>query len=281
MNLSGRTDLAVERHRADLSIEGTELSEEHYGKITVTRLSVSTPKAAEEIERPQGRYVTVSFHDLLALDATEQRALERKIALETSALCKGVGVDPGQAGRRVLLVGLGNRALTADAIGPRTVERIGATGHLESIDPKCLTTLGCASLFCNIPGVLSDSGIEAAQSASLLVQRLCPSLVIVVDALVARDAERLLSTVQLSDSGIIPGSGIHNSRAALTRESLGVPVIALGVPTVIDARCLDRDKPCDLFVTLKDVDERVRRLSAILAHAIAQHLSLPSELLIG
>ena len=279
MRLSGRTDLALERHRADLSVEGTELTERRQGELTVTRLSVTTEAAAREIERPMGRYTTVAFPDPLHLDERGERELASLLALELSTLtesliCKGV-----RQGRRVLLVGLGNRALTADAIGPMTVERIGATGHLERVDPECLKALGCASLFCNIPGVLADSGLEAADTVHLLARRLSPDLVIAVDALAARDAERLCSTVQLSDSGIAPGSGIGNRRPGITREVLGVPVVAIGVPTVIDAAMLGAERELPLFVTVKDIDARLRRLAPILARALGEHLALPSELL--
>lgn len=279
MKLSGKTDLALERHRADPTVKGTSLTETRRGAMTVTRLSVKTDAAAREIERPKGRYTTVSFPDLLHLDARTEEDLVSVLALELSALAEAaVGAAP-RDGRRVLLVGLGNRALTADAIGPMTLDRIGATGQLETSDPLCLKAIGCASLFCNIPGVLADSGLEAADTVYLLSRRLSPELVIVVDALAARDATRLCTTVQLSDSGISPGSGIGNRRPGITKEILGVPVLSIGIPTVIDASILGKEDELELFVTLKDVDARLRRLAPILAKAIAEHLALPRELL--
>lgn len=279
MRLSGRTDLALERHRANPAVEGTELSETKQGELTVTRLSVTTEAAAREIERPTGRYTTIAFPDLLHLESETEAELVSLLSLELSALTESLVGAPLRHGRRVLLVGLGNRALAADAIGPMTVERIGATGHLEAIDPSCLKSLGCASIFCNIPGVLADSGLEAADSVHLLSRRLCPELVIVIDALAARDAERLCSTVQLSDSGIAPGAGIGNRRPGITREILGVPVLAIGIPTVIDAAMLGERRELELFVTVKDIDARLRRLAPILARAVAEYLGLPSELL--
>ena len=279
MRLSGKTDLAIERHRADPQIEGTELSEVRHGEMTVTRLSVTTEAAAKEIGRPKGRYTTVAFPDLLRLGSAGGLELSRLITREMQALTEPLFGETSRSGQRVLLVGLGNRALTADAVGPMTVERIGATGQLETEDPECLAALGCASLFCNIPGVLADSGMEAADAVHLLARRLRPSLVLVVDALAARDAERLCSTVQLADSGIAPGSGIGNRRPGITPEILGVPVISIGVPTVIDAAMLGGEREPSLYVTVKDIDARLRRLAPILARAIAEHLALPSELL--
>ena len=279
MKLSGRTDLALERHRADPSIEGTELTEIKRGALTVTRLCVTTEAAAREIGRPIGHYTTVAFPDLLMLDAKADAELASLVALEMAALTEPLLGALPRGGRRVLLVGLGNRALAADAIGPMTVERIGATGQLESIDPASLKALDCASLFCNIPGVLADSGLEAADTVHLLSRRLSPDLVIVLDALAARDAERLCSTVQLSDTGIAPGSGIGNRRPGITEDILGVPVLAIGVPTVIDAAMLGGARTLELFVTVKDIDARLRRLAPILAKAIGEHLALPSELL--
>ena len=279
MKLSGRTDLAIERHRCDPSIEGTELSESRYGEVTVTRLRVTSAAAAERIGRPIGHYTTLSFPDLLTLGKEGESKLSSHIAHELEALSRGMIGRLPRRGTRVLLVGLGNRALAADALGPMTLDRIGATGQLEAIDKKCLESIGCASLFCNTPGVLADSGLEAAEAVSLLVQRVSPALVIVIDALAARDAARLCKTVQLSDSGIAPGSGIMNRRPGITVESLGVPVLSIGMPTVIDASLLGSEDESRLFVTVKDVDAQIRRLAPILAKAIGEHLALPSDLL--
>lgn len=281
MRLSGRTDLALERHRADPSVEGTELTETRRGALTVTRLSVTSTAAAERIGHPMGHYSTVAFPDLLQLGADAEGELTSLAALEMAALAEPLLGALPRGGRRVLAVGLGNRALAADAIGPMTVERIGATGHLEAIDPECLRALDCASLFCNIPGVLADSGLEAADAVHLLSRRLSPALVIVIDALAARDAERLCTTVQLSDTGISPGSGIGNRRPGIIPEILGVPVLSIGVPTVIDAAMLGKEGEPSLFVTVKDIDARLRRLAPILAKAIGELLDLPSELITG
>ena len=281
MRLSGRTDLAAERHRADPRAKGVELCETRHGDMTVTRLTIDKKVEKGASAEPSGHYSTVAFPDLLELGSKGEQALCSLLAEEMAAITLPLLGAMPRDGRRVLAVGLGNRALTADAIGPMTLDRIGATGQLERIDPKCLFDLGCASLFCTTPGVLADSGIEAADAVRLLSTKLCPALIIVIDALAARDPERLCSTVQLSDVGIAPGSGIGNNRPGITPEILGVPVLSVGVPTVIDAAMLGKESEPSLFVTVKDIDARLARLAPILAGAIAKLLALPSELIMG
>ena len=139
----------------------------------------------------------------------------------------------------VLVAGLGNRAMTPDAVGPLAVEHLLVTRHLISALPNCFGSFRAVSAV--TPGVLGQSGVESAEAVAALVRELQPAAVIAVDALAARRTERLCTTVQLSDTGIAPGSGVGNHRHPLNRETLGVPVIAIGVPTVIDGATLAAD----------------------------------------
>lgn len=167
-------------------------------------------------------------------------------------------------GETVLAVGLGNRNMTADAVGPLALDRLLVTRHLGG----SLSALfrGLRPVAALAPGVLAATGVESAEIVRALVDRIRPDRVIAVDALAAADRSRLCTTVQVTDAGIVPGSGVGNSRAAFTRQTLGVPVCAVGVPTVMDLRAVEGcrlDQP--MLVTHRDVDERVRRLAGLIA----------------
>ena len=134
--------------------------------------------------------------------------------------------------------GLGNEELTVDAIGPKTVSRLTATRHLRDCDGELYRSLGCSSLSALSPGVLGKTGIETLEILRGAVETTKPDLAVIIDALAARSCDRLAATVQLSDTGIVPGSGVGNHRNAITKETLGVPVLAIGVPTVVDSATL-------------------------------------------
>ena len=176
-----------------------------------------------------------------------------------------------------LVVGLGNRAITPDAVGPQTMESVLATRHLQDQAADLFSALRpvCAIS----PGVLGTTGIEAARMVKAVSADLRPDVVIVVDALACSEPERLCRTIQITDTGITPGSGVGNDREALNRDSLGVPVIAVGVPTVMDIRTVsDSDVLEGLFVTPRDIDTTVSDFSKLTGYAI--NLALQPELLI-
>ena len=180
-----------------------------------------------------------------------------------------------------LVVGLGNRAITPDLIGPLAADSTLVTRHLVAQLPEHFG--GFRSVAALVPGVLATTGIESGQLVQAAAQQLCPACVIAVDALASRSAERLCRTVQISDAGIIPGSGVGNHRMALNRDTLGVPVIAVGVPTVVEASTLimdllgkedSTDLPGnDLFVTPREVDSRVADLGRVIGYAVSMALN--------
>jgi len=182
--------------------------------------------------------------------------------------------------RQALVVGLGNRDITPDAIGPEAVKNLIVTRHLQTGPDEALP--GLMRVAACQPGVLGQTGIESLELVKCAMQTAQPDVVIVIDALAAAEPGRLFRTVQLSDSGIVPGSGVGNSRQEFSRRTLGVPVIAVGVPTVVDAISLFRqaelelDVPRGVLVTMQDVDTRVREMGRLVGYScdLALHRGL-------
>ena len=231
------TDLACERMRADTALEGVEYSESEEDGCRIARLTVTSDEGAKSIGRPKGRYVTMSFSPLYELTddtlSSLSSLLSRLIGEFVSALDGKVG--------SVLAVGLGNRYMTSDAVGPESIREMLATRHLFLEDPELFAGYSDVVLSLLSPGVMAQTGIESRLLVEGAVKAIQPDLVIVIDALAARSTDRLATTIQLSDTGIRPGSGIGNSRLAIDREALGVPVLAIGIPTVVDSRTLVYD----------------------------------------
>ena len=272
----------MKQRRTDLALEARELWQENAGETTrlegvaaretlregmaVTRVDILDGRGEKALGKPRGTYVTVMLEGVAerAEDAPARAA--RAVAAELAALLPAEGT--------VLVAGLGNRAVTPDAIGPRVHERVLVTRHLVEEMPERFGALRpVASLAAE---VLGNTGVESGAVVRAVCEAVRPACVIAVDALAARSMERLCRAVQIADTGIVPGSGVGNHRVPLTRESLGVPVIALGVPTVVDGATLAADLLGSeegevgrgLLVTPKDIDSRVADLSAILSRAI-------------
>jgi spore protease len=263
--ISRRTDLAVEAR--ELWREGAERTTELSGVTAheatrfgfdVTTVRITDEDGAAELGKPCGTYVTVELDKLLRRDGDAFRLGVYALADEIEALLR-LGEEES-----VLVVGLGNRALTADAIGPEIVRNVMVTGAFP------METGPFRSVFALEAGVLGTTGIESARVIRAVVGEVRPDRVIVADALATRSARRLCRTVQLADTGIVPGSGAGNARFAVNRETLGVPVVAVGVPTVIDIG--------DLVVTPKEIDGAVNDISKLVGYAI--NLALHRDLTI-
>lgn len=233
-----RTDLACEWGRASAASPGTKLEQWKWAHGSGQRLVIETAEAGRCFGRAKGEYVTLLCGKLWKLDAEAEGALECELArllvrmVERETKMK-VGSDMS-----VLVVGLGNRGITADALGPCVVDGLLVTRHLQAQAQDVFQKMKCCAVSALAPGVLGQTGMEAAEVIAGAVRRAHTDAIIAVDALAARDCDRLAATVQLSDTGIAPGSGIGNDRCALTRESLGIPVIAIGIPTVVDSSTL-------------------------------------------
>jgi spore protease len=192
------------------------------------------------------------------MSGAERGALEEEIARILGDMLGRASGGRAVEELSVLVVGLGNRAITADAIGPAVVDELLITRHLREQEPAIFARMRCSAVSALAPGVLGQTGMEAAEVVAGAVRRSRPDAIVAIDALAARSCDRLACTVQLSDTGIAPGSGIGNDRCALTRESMGVPVIALGIPTVVDSSTLVYDALAR--AGMEQVDERLQQI---------------------
>lgn len=235
-----RTDLACEAWDGS---GGVIYDEERTAAATVgvsiMRMRIVTRAASERLGRRRGNYITTaSERSFSEFDDAASSALSGIVGKELLGLCESLcGRAPG-ADLGVMVAGLGNADMTADAVGPETALRVPATQHLREFEVGLYEALGCSAVTVIAPGVLGQTGVESAELLRGAVRAARPDLVIAVDALAAKSCERLGRTIQLSDSGITPGSGVGNERRALTKATLGVPVISVGVPTVVDSSTL-------------------------------------------
>lgn len=280
-----RTDLALEVRELHPECEGVQCTEKHLDGVTVTSMTVTDERAAKELGRPRGRYITVSLPPLTDHAFMPDSRYEC-ISAELSELLPEQGT--------VLVAGLGNISVTPDALGPKAVALIPATRHIMAELTRCTDGAPMRSCVVLAPGVLGQTGVEAVELIRAVCRAVQPSAVLTIDALASRSLERLGCTVQISDAGIHPGSGVGNCRPAISQAELGVPVIALGVPTVVDAATLAADllghgnvsslKPDGrgMIVTPREIDlliERAARLTALAVnHALHPRVD-PTELL--
>lgn len=235
MNL--RTDLAVERHEltgAD-ETDGIKMNKYSDRGVTVTEIEIFNENGSRTLKKPLGRYITLEVTPLTKSSDLFSPQLSVLSEVISRLLPDGDGL--------VLVAGLGNKAITPDALGPRAAELIFATRHIGSEIRKSLNMSGMRDVAGIAPGVLGKTGIETGEIIESVARKIHPSAVIVIDALASRRLERLGTTVQIATSGVTPGSGVGNARCRIDSDALGVPVISIGVPTVVDAATL----ACDLF----------------------------------
>ena len=229
-----RTDLAVEAFDGQgQSLPGVHVNRWETGGVTLTEVIVSDDEAAGLLGKPTGRYLTLECGPLRRRDPEARAAMGNLLAEELGQMLPELGGDAC-----VLIVGLGNRRITPDALGPAVVERALVTRHLSD---SLAVLPGLRPVAAIAPGVMGVTGIETMDAVARLAELVRPAAVICVDSLAARDSARVGATIQLTDTGIQPGAGVGNHRRALTRETVGAPVIAIGMPTVIHAATLARD----------------------------------------
>ena len=286
-----RTDLALERagelEEGGGLPRGVSVKKEHRHGIETTVVTISTKAGEGAIGKPKGTYVTVELGSVLR---REKGSFDGAVACIADYL-RGMLKLPNRL--PVLVAGLGNREVTPDAIGPLTADQILVTRHMVAAVPETFGEFRPVSA--TVPGVLGTTGVESAETVRALVERIGAAAVIAVDALAARDTGRLCSTLQISNTGISPGSGIGNRRNALDQKTIGCPVIALGVPTVTDAATMASDLfqragmeveeeqlrkvSTGMIVTSGDIDRRVREIARVLAYSIngALHEDLTLE----
>lgn len=266
--------------RTDLAVEQREMTAKHSDNVVVrqyarqnanvTEIEILNDEGAQELGKPKGKYITMEIPAF----SHDSELLDGRLTAMTESIRTLLPDEDGP----VLVAGLGNEDVTPDALGPRTAHGIFATRH---IDRALASELGFCELrdVCAITfGVLGQTGMETAETIRGIVNTIHPAAVITVDALAARSLQRLGKTVQLTDTGITPGSGVGNCRARLDKETLGVPVIAIGVPTVVDAVTLVRDFTSEhkmakekedeakaMMVCPREIDVTIRRAGRFLA----------------
>ena len=239
MNGIERSDLACEfvASKAPQN-EGVEWKTREAAGFQIGELIIGTKEAAQSLGKPCGRYLTVECGRIDRLSSGDSRALAHLLAGELRGTVARLTHKAIDANLSVFVAGLGNADLTPDAIGPQTLRRLTATRHLRQYEGELYRAAGCSSLSALAPGVLGQTGIETSELLLGAVNATHPDVILVIDALTARSCDRLCATVQLSDTGIEPGSGVGNHRKAITYKSMGVPVIALGVPTAVNSATL-------------------------------------------
>lgn len=288
-----RTDLASESGDGRLGAEelsGVRRKESAEDGVALYEVVIESREAARFLDKGMGRYLTLSVGRVWE----EEPRRFRELVLLFSRKLKSF-LPPGEG--CILLVGLGNRHITADAIGPMSMEHVLVTRHLKERQPHLFSSLSLSPVAAISPGVLGETGVESADIIRSLVRTVSPRAVIAVDALASRSLARLATTVQISDAGLSPGSGVGNRREAIDENALGVPVIAVGVPTVVDVFTLAWDvlqsvsgecqapeevrealsvSGLNFFVTPKETDEILKRVSELIGYGI--NLALHPEM---
>lgn len=278
-----RTDLAreaVDQIRKHLQVQqppaGIRTEETTDDGFPVYAVAIETAEGAKQLGRPIGQYVTIEIDDVLA---HAENAFPRAVGVIARQLDKML---PKNATGPIMVIGLGNRAVTPDALGPLTADKILATRHLTREMPEHFGKLREVAVL--TPGVLGMTGMESAEVICGVVQSIRPTALVLIDALAAQDSARLCRTVQLADSGIAPGSGVGNRRFAIDAETVGIPCIAIGIPTVVDAVTLAadlleststtfdentlRERHGTTFVTAKEIDRLVAECAGLIAYAV-------------
>lgn len=291
-----RTDLVLEARESitegKSDLHGVRVDEYDIKakSIHVTKVLIESKNAAKAMGKPVGTYITIEAPELLESDEDYHREISLCISKELLSI-----LPNKEQGLSVLVVGLGNREVTADALGPRVLDNLYITRHIVKTYGKAAYESECVNEVSSFePGVMAKTGMETAEIVKGVVFETKPDVLIVVDALAARSTKRLNRTIQIANTGIQPGSGVGNHRNALTLESLGLPVIAIGVPTVVDAATIVNDaleriasnkKELDdwkskerfpiafaelnnMYMTGKDVDAMIKRVSFTLSEGI-------------
>ncbi len=239
-----RTDLALERrdlynkaHNLKNDIEGIETEEEKIDdNILVSRVKITNEKGEEAIGKKKGNYITVDVKNLKIANEEEIQKTSEVVTKELKALLEKHIAEKDS----ILIVGLGNIYVTPDSLGPKVINEVDITRHLLEYMPEVLDK-NTREVSAISPGVLGTTGIETMEILKGIIDNVKPKLVIIIDALASRNIERISSSVQLADTGIVPGAGVGNARKELTENTLGIPVIAMGIPTVVEAATIAAD----------------------------------------
>jgi len=279
-----RTDLALEAREfveeADKKLHGVivEESTDEESDVHITKVQITSKNGAKAIGKPMGTYITLEAPHLDDADDDYHSEVSEVMARYMKEL-----LPKTQKEKSILMVGLGNRDVTADALGPMVADNLFITRHmLEQFGKAAYEGENVPKISAIVPGVMGKTGMESVEIVKGIVAQTAPDVIVVVDALAARSTKRLNRTIQITNTGIHPGSGVGNHREAINEECLGIPVIAIGVPTVVDAATIIRDvgkmdiapgeishgEMNNMYVTSKDIDAIVKRLSYTLSEGL-------------
>ena len=269
-----RTDLAVEAREMyvgkEKEVSGISVKENKKGDILITEVEISDESSSKKINKPIGKYTTIESESfkMLSPEFLNESSYVLKDELEK--------LKEDKEYNNVLIVGLGNAGITSDSLGPRVVSKIMVTRHIKEYMPMHLDS-DIIPVSAVSPGVLGITGIETNDIISAITRKLNPDLIIVIDALASSSPKRISTTIQITDTGINPGSGVSNNRKEISKKSLNTPVIAIGVPTVVDLLSIAKfiypniektEIGKDFFVTPKEIDKLIENMSKIIANGI-------------
>lgn len=280
-----RTDLAMEqkeRFESDhVEVSGVVLEEEYdeEKEIKITTVRIETENGAKAMGKPVGTYLTLEAPNMAAADEGYHREISETLAGFLEKYMKDTEENQ-EKGYSVLVVGLGNREVTPDALGPYVVDQLNVTRHIvQEYGRYAVGKGGSRIVSAIVPGVMSQTGMESAEIIRGIVNETTPDLIMVIDALAARSTKRLNRTIQISDAGIHPGAGVGNHRSEITKDTMGIPVIAIGVPTVVDAATIVNDT-MENFITALETSETLKGVGVVLqGYNSAEKYELVKELI--
>lgn len=283
-----RTDLAMEqkeRFESDhVEVSGVVLEEEYdeEKEIKITTVRIETENGAKTMGKPVGTYLTLEAPNMAAADEGYHREISETLAgfLEKYMKDTEDTEENQEKGYSVLVVGLGNREVTPDALGPYVVDQLNVTRHIVQEYGRYAVEKGRSRIVSAVvPGVMAQTGMESAEIIRGIVNETTPDLIMVIDALAARSTKRLNRTIQISDAGIHPGAGVGNHRSEITKDTMGIPVIAIGVPTVVDAATIVNDT-MENFITALETSETLKGVGVVLqGYNSAEKYELVKELI--
>ena len=280
-----RTDLAMEqkeRFESDhVEVSGVVLEEEYdeEKEIKITTVRIETENGAKAMGKPVGTYLTLEAPNMAAADEGYHREISETLAGFLEKYMKDTEENQ-EKGYSVLVVGLGNREVTPDALGPYVVDQLNVTRHIvQEYGRYAVGKGGSRIVSAIVPGVMAQTGMESAEIIRGIVNETTPDLIMVIDALAARSTKRLNRTIQISDAGIYPGAGVGNHRSEITKDTMGIPVIAIGVPTVVDAATIVNDA-MENFITALETSETLKGVGVVLqGYNSAEKYELVKELI--
>ena len=280
-----RTDLAMEqkeRFESDhVEVSGVVLEEEYdeEKEIKLTTVRIETENGAKAMGKPVGTYLTLEAPNMAAADEGYHREISETLAGFLEKYMKDTEENQ-EKGYSVLVVGLGNREVTPDALGPYVVDQLNVTRHIvQEYGRYAVGKGGSRIVSAIVPGVMAQTGMESAEIIRGIVNETTPDLIMVIDALAARSTKRLNRTIQISDAGIHPGAGVGNHRSEITKDTMGIPVIAIGVPTVVDAATIVNDT-MENFITALETSETLKGVGVVLqGYNSAEKYELVKELI--